>query len=188
MSSLCLMSCTVTSEFATWEKQFHQLWQKYKKQEVFSVFFRILIKEMTQILISLGLDLSYLFLPTYNITDSYGWKKKKSTIFISCLTTQSQKDRFHSTKAVTRTSLAMTKEIRTAYVNLESFTVQQVPAIDLESCYTFLHLKSCTDERKILVSTGVLVVSWWVFQNHIQVERDLERSSGPATQQGKLCH
>lgn len=87
-------------------------------------------------------------------------KKKKSTIFISCLTTQSQKDRFHSTKTVTRTSLAMTKEIRTAYVNLESFTVQQVPAIDLESCYTFLHLKSCTDEKKILVSTGVLVVSW----------------------------
>lgn len=72
------MSCTVTSEFATWKKQFHQLWQKYKKQEVFSAFFRILIKEMTQILISLGLDLSYLFLPTYNITDSYGWKKKKA--------------------------------------------------------------------------------------------------------------
>lgn len=76
MSSLCLVGCTVSSEFVTWEKQFHQLWQKYKKQEVFSAFFSILINEMTQILTSPGLDLSYLFLPTYDITDSSGWEKK----------------------------------------------------------------------------------------------------------------
>lgn len=75
MSSLS-QGCTVASEFVTWEKQFHQLWQKYKKQEVFSAFFSILINDMTQILTSLGLDLPYLFLPTYDIIDSYGWKKK----------------------------------------------------------------------------------------------------------------
>lgn len=71
----------------------------------------------------------------------------------------------------------MTKEIEITYINLDSLTMQQVTALDLEKRCTFFQFKKFADwnsgstarEGRLLVSTGILIISWWVFQNHILI-------------------